>query len=182
MTKNNIAGILLIGGPSTGKSTTLFALEQKGFKCLPEIAREVTIEAQKKGIDQLFVSQPLLFSEMLLEGRIKQHQEALENLPKISFIDRGIPDVLAYLRFSKSEIPSLFEEACQTYKYQKVFHFPIWDEIYVQDGERYESLEQAKIIDAYLISTYKDFGYEIIEVPKDSIENRCNFIIEQTQI
>lgn len=178
MNKITTAGILLIGGPSTGKSTTILQFEKMGYSCLPEISREVTIEAKKEGIEQLFVTEPLLFSEKLLEGRIKQHRIAKAKEPSISFIDRGIPDVLAYLQFSLEEIPEKFVTASKNYRYKKIFFFPLWSEIYEQDSERYESLEQARIIEQQLLTTYLQLGYSVIEVPKDSVEKRCQFIID----
>ena len=63
--------IVIIGGPGTGKSTIIDGLLTKGYCCYPEISREVTLQAKKEGIDQLFLDNPLLFSEMLLEGRKK---------------------------------------------------------------------------------------------------------------
>ena len=39
---------------------------------MEEISREVILEARKKGIEHLFVSSPILFSEILLEKRIQQ--------------------------------------------------------------------------------------------------------------
>ena len=68
--------IVLIGGPSTGKTTILKALKEKGFHCFEEVSREITSNAQKNGIEQLFLTNPLLFSEMLLEGREKQYHDA----------------------------------------------------------------------------------------------------------
>jgi predicted ATPase len=68
--------IVLIGGPGTGKSSVLNELMTKGFQCMPEVSREVTLEAQKKGIEQLFLTEPLLFSKMLFEGREKQYEKA----------------------------------------------------------------------------------------------------------
>ena len=62
--------IVIIGGPGTGKSSIINGLVAKGYCCYPEISREVTLEAQKRGIEQLFLEDPLLFSQMLLDGRI----------------------------------------------------------------------------------------------------------------
>ena len=92
--------IVIIGGPGTGKTTIIDGLVAKGHCCYPEISREVTLEAKKQGIEQLFLEKPLLFSELLLEGRKKQFQNATKEPHEIVFIDRGIPDVLAYMHIS----------------------------------------------------------------------------------
>lgn len=169
--------ILLIGGPGTGKTTLINELAKKGFTCLPEISRQVTLEAKSKGIDQLFLSQPLLFSEMLLKGRIAQFEQALEDKSEVVFIDRGIPDVLAYMHYIGDTYPEFFHEASSRYKYSKIFILPIWQDIYTCDNERYEDFEQAQKIQEHLIKTYHDYGYDLIEVPKESVENRVAFIL-----
>ena len=51
--------IALIGGPGTGKTTLINALKAKGYNCMEEISRQITLEAQEKGIDQLFLEDPL---------------------------------------------------------------------------------------------------------------------------
>ena len=43
---------------------------------MEEISRQITLEAQENGIEQLFLEDPLLFSEQLLSGRQKQFIEA----------------------------------------------------------------------------------------------------------
>lgn len=170
--------VLLIGGPGTGKSTLIDVLSKRGYVCYPEISRQVTFEAQQQGIDQLFLEQPLLFSQKLLEGRIKQYQNALEEKESIVFIDRGIPDVLAYLHYiGDMNYPDVFDSASKEHKYTKLFILPIWEEIYESDNERYENLDQAKQIQEYLIKTYEDLGYELIEVPKDTPQKRADFVL-----
>lgn len=171
--------ILLIGGPGTGKSSLIQFLEEQGHACLHEISRELTMKAQKEGIDQLFLSNPLLFSELLLKGRIKQFREADENPSEILFFDRGIPDVSAYLDYNNDICPSFFREANVQYRYDLVFMLPIWKEIYSSDNERYESYDQALEIQKHLRRTYTDLGYHLIPVPKTSIENRAQFIMQQ---
>ncbi len=174
---SNVRINLLIGGPGTGKSTTLQALNKKGFPCFEEISRQVTLQAQKEGISQLFLKQPLLFSEKLLEGRIQQFKDAL-SLQKTCFIDRGIPDITAYMDLFNEKYPQKFIDANQNYRYNQVFHFPIWKEIYEQDNERYENFDQALSIDFQLLKTYKELGYTVIEIPKTTIEKRIEFIIK----
>jgi predicted ATPase len=168
--------ILLIGGPSSGKTTLINHLETEGHICYPEISREVILKAREEGVDYLFLENPMLFSERLLEGRIKQYQNAV-NEEKPVFIDRGIPDVVAYMDFIGDTYPDEFVAACETYKYDKVFVLPPWEEIYTSDAERYESYEEASKIHNYLVDTYTKYGYELHEVPKTSVEERFQFII-----
>jgi len=171
--------IVIIGGPGTGKTSIINGLITKGFCCYPEISREVTLEAQKQGIEQLFLENPLLFSELLLEGRVKQHKNAKNELHDIVFLDRGIPDVLAYMHYIGDSYPAHFDLACQEHKYTKIFILPPWEEIYVSDDARYENYEQSKLIYKHLSETYQYYDYELIEVPKDNIDNRILFILDQ---
>ena len=169
--------VLLIGGPGSGKTTLLNHLATLGYTCYPEISRQVTLEAQKQGIDQLFLKDPLLFSQKLLEGRIEQHINAQKDPSEVVFIDRGIPDVLAYMDFIKDTYPDSFIEACQTYRYTKIFVLPIWDEIYQSDNERYEDLQTAHQLQEYLIESYTKYGYQLINVPKATVAERADFVI-----
>lgn len=170
--------ILLIGGPGSGKTSLLEALESKGFVCYPEISREVTKKAQEEGIEQLFLEDPILFSKLLLQGRIEQYKQATEEQEEMVFIDRGIPDVLAYMDFKGDTSPKDFYEACELYKYHKIFIFPPWEAIYQCDNERYETFEQAVAIHNYLVKTYEYYGYDLIEVPKDSVPKRVEYILK----
>ncbi|WP_159777885.1 AAA family ATPase [Flavobacterium sp. 9AF] len=171
--------VVLIGGPSSGKTTLINALVKEGHICYPEISREVIQKAQQEGIEQLFLEKPLLFSEMLLEGRIKQYQQAKLETSNLIFIDRGLPDVIAYMNFIGDSFPEAFHEACLTHKYSKVFVLPPWEEIYTSDQERYESFEQAVEIQMHLENIYQKYGYHLIHVPKDTVENRVSFLMSE---
>jgi len=174
--------ILLTGGPGTGKTTIIDRLMEMGYACFPEISREIISHAKKQGIEQLFLENPLLFSEMLLEGRKKQFLEAKAHDNHLIFLDRGLPDVLAYMHYIGDQYPTGFKKLCQEHIYTKVFIFPPWEEIYTSDAERYENYEQSKLIYDHLMETYKFFGYEVIEVPKICPENRILFILEEISV
>lgn len=145
--------------------------------CFDEISREVTKKAQAEGIDQLFLTQPLLFSELLLDGRVRQYQQALEHPSKIVFLDRGIPDVLAYMDFIGDAYPQAFIDSCKDHVYTQVFILSPWQEIYQSDNERYENFDQAVEIHHHLVSTYQKYNYELYDVPFGSIEKRVDFIL-----
>ena len=179
MTKFKPVKNLLIGGPSTGKSTVLEALSDRGYWCFPEISREVTQEARQLGIEHLFLDEPLKFSEMLLKGRIKQFEEAETLNTHEVFIDRGIPDVTAYMDHFNEKYPLDFINANKKYHYDNVFLFPIWNDIYTQDDERFEDLELAQNLQHSLITTYENLGYDLIEIPKSRINERIEFILNK---
>ncbi len=169
--------ILLIGGPSTGKTTLLNHLQSLGYPCLEEISRDVIKNAQKQGVDQLFLENPLLFSQLLRDARIEQWKKAGGYANEHVFIDRGIPDTVAYMEYIGQEYPDAFREACKTFRYDVIFILPTWKEIHVTDGERYESFEEAQRIQQYLLKTYKNYGYDPIEIPTGNIEERSDFIV-----
>ena len=161
-----------------GKTTLCQTLELRGYACAQEVSRQVTLEARENGITQLFVSDPLLFSEKLLEGRVNQFKEAHKNKASLVFLDRGIPEVLAYLDRGNTPYPNHFTKACEDNQYDRVFIFPPWEEIYTSDNERYEDYQEALKIYPFLKAAYDRFGYESIILPKDTIENRISFVLE----
>ncbi len=169
--------IVLIGGPSSGKTSVLNALKEKGMCCFNEISRDIILKAREKGIDQLFLKEPFLFSKMLLEGREQQYLKAKETEENVVFFDRGIPDVFAYLNYFKTDFPDVFIEKSKRYKYDYVFHFSPWKEIHTTDNERYENFNEASSIDAFLLDAYKSLGYNITTIPFGSVNERANFII-----
>ncbi len=170
---------MLIGGPGTGKTTVLQELRERQYTCMPEVSREVTLEAQKKGIEQLFLTDPLLFSKMLMEGRERQYIEAEKSNSNMVFFDRGLPDIHAYMDYTKDEYPDIFIKKSKQYPYDFVFLFKPWKLIYTSDNERYESFEQSEEIDQFLQNSYLKLGYKIIDVPFGSVDQRVNFILNR---
>ena len=169
--------IVITGGPGTGKTSIINELIKRGYQCSEEISRQVTLKAQEKGIAQLFLTEPLLFSDMLLEGRIKQFIDADKTNASIVFLDRGVPDILAYMDYLGTAYPERFTDACKKYFYDHAFILAPWQEIYVSDNERYESFDQALIIHEYLLKTYSKYDYDLHDVPFESIEKRADFIL-----
>ncbi|WP_347925452.1 ATP-binding protein [Pontimicrobium sp. SW4] len=169
--------IVITGGPGTGKTSIINELLRRDFVCLEEVSRQVTLNAQKQGIDQLFLTKPLLFSDLLLEGRKKQYLEATSSDVDLTFLDRGIPDVVAYMDYLGTVYPERFVEACKEHIYEHVFILAPWQQIYVSDNERYENFDQAVQIHDHLVNTYSQYGYDLHDVPFDSVEKRADFIL-----
>ena len=174
--------IVITGGPGSGKTTLISFLLENGFQCQNEISREVIIEAQREGIDQLFLTDPILFSQKLLEGRLKQFQEIHHFEKSHIFYDRGLPDITAYMDFTNVDYPNTFKKTCHNNRYDTVFLLPPWKEIYKQDNERYESFEEAQKIHDCLLNGYDQYGYDVIEVPFGTLEDRMHFITNNLAI
>lgn len=170
--------IVITGGPGTGKSSIIAHLKDLGWICYDEISREVTREARKSGFDQLFLSHPLMFSEMLLKARQEQYQESDTHKSQTIFFDRALPDVLAYMHYIGHKTPSYFKSICQDNRYDQVFILKPWKTIYVKDTERYESFDQALSIHNEIVSTYESHHYTLIDVPFDTVEKRTRFILK----
>ena len=169
---------MISGGPGSGKTTLIAHLQGIGLNCMHEISREVIIEAQKDGIEQLFLTNPMLFSQKLLEGRLKQFNEVANFSSSFVFYDRGMPDVTAYMDYIDSAYPDDFSKTCNDNRYDLVFLLPPWEAIYQQDNERYESFEQAEKVYEFLVQGYQKYGYNVVEVPTGTIEDRTDYIIE----
>ncbi len=169
--------IVITGGPGTGKTSIINELIRRDISCLEEISRQVTLDARNNGVEQLFLTKPLLFSELLLKGRKAQFMEADKIETDYVFLDRGIPDVVAYMDYIGDNYPELFTEACQTNIYDYVFILAPWQEIFISDAERYENYDQAVEIHHHLVNTYTKYNYKLIDVPFNSIKARTDYIL-----
>lgn len=177
---------MITGGPATGKTSVINGLNDSGYLCFHEIIRNLTNEAKESGdLGSLetnpinSVTDPLKFNRKLLEGRKMQFLQSQKMKGKLAFFDRGIPDVLAYMDYYDQVREPEFTEAAKTYKYDKVFLLPMWKEIFATDEERFENYDDALKIEDCLRKAYDQFGYQVVEVPFDSIKNRIDFILNQ---
>jgi len=177
--------IVITGGPSTGKTSIINALEEDGYLCFPEFIRSITQEVKNNDATIDIISNPIAsvsdpydFNTQLMNGRIDQYKNPIANDKDIAFYDRGIPDVLAYMDLFKQTYDAPFIRACKDYSYDQIFLLPPWKEIYTSDAERYESFEEAQQIHHHLLETYTKFGYNCIEVPFGNVKERSTFILQ----
>tara|TARA_B100000941_G_C28420176_1_gene508374 strand:- start:90 stop:617 length:528 start_codon:yes stop_codon:yes gene_type:complete len=170
--------IVITGGPGTGKTSIINKLENIGHTVFHESSREIIQKYKKLGHDQLFLADPIKFSEIILEKRIQQFEDADKLNFKNVFFDRGIPDIFAYLSYKNVSFGKNFDDPSNNLRYDYVFIAEPWKEIFKNDEERYESYEELKIINKHIKTTYSVNGYDYFILPEDSIEQRVNFIIK----
>jgi predicted ATPase len=165
---------VISGAPGSGKTTLINAFKMDDVFCFEEVSRSIIAEAQQSGKAQPFLTDPLLFSNLLLSKRIDQF-----NHPKqaaFHLYDRGIHDVIAYLEEINAKYPDEFDKKACKYIYDKVFLLPPWEDIYKQDAERYETYQHAVKIHEHLKAVYQKFSMSIVDVPKISVEQRIEFV------
>ena len=165
---------VITGGPGSGKTTTVNLLNAKGYKTTIEHARHY-IDSQRqngKTVEEIRKHQEE-FQMRVLEMQIAQ--EAALAPDELVFLDRAIPDALAYYRFLNLPVSRKLTEALQEVNYKKVFVLDILP--LVQDYARREDEAAQKKIHQLLIEVYESLGPPVVHVPVLSPEERVHFIL-----
>lgn len=166
---------VITGGPSTGKTTLLAELDKLGHRVVPEAARMVIDEGIAKGLTISQVrADELAFQRDVL--KLKQKVEAALDVNKLTFLDRGMHDSLAYLRHYGFEIDDWVQELFKNSMYKKVFLLEPLPQ-YVKDYARTEGGGFTKKMHKLLHDAYADFGMEPIHIPPVSVEERLKIIL-----
>jgi predicted ATPase len=166
---------VITGGPGTGKTTMVNLLKERGYKTTIEHARHYLDTKMQDGktVEEIRKNQSE-FQLGVLEMQIEQEKEISPN--EVVFLDRAIPDALAYYRFlNLPEHPKL-TEVLRTASYKKVFVLDILP--LVNDYARREDEAAQRRIHALLIEVYKSLGFPIVHVPVLPPPERVDFILK----
>jgi predicted ATPase len=167
---------VITGGPGSGKSTLLDVLRQRGFVCMTEAGRAIIQDQLLIGGTALPWADQAAFAERMLAWDLRAYQQAQAASTPVLF-DRGIPDVLGYLRLSRLPIPEPVRQAVDQFRYHRqVFIAPPWWDIYTQDAERKQSFAEAEATYRTMLETYTGLGYELIPLPLVSPSERADFV------
>jgi predicted ATPase len=169
---------VITGGPGSGKSTLLEALRRAGCATAVEAGRGVIQDQMRIGGRGLPWCDPEFFAELMLSWDMRSYREASQR-EKTVFFDRGVVDVAAYLRLSGFTVPQHVLKAVECCRYnRRVFIAPPWKEIYGQDTERKQTFDEAVRTYQNVAAMYLESGYQLIEIPRGSVEERARFVIE----
>ena len=170
---------VITGGPGSGKTTLIEALAAAGVATSPEVGRAIIREEIASGGTALPWADELAFAERMVVREIAAHAEALASGGTV-VLDRGVPDVAGFLRVSGLSVPPHIDAAARTCRYNRhVFIAPYWDAIYTGDAERKQTPAVAAATQRIMAETYRDYGYELIELPLVSVVERVTFVMDR---
>lgn len=166
---------VITGGPCTGKTTVVNILSQRGYKTTIEHARHYidtekikgrTVEEARKNKEE--------FQLAILNMQIGE--EATLDVNEQVFLDRALPDAMAYYQFLGLEYDDRLIAQCNRYCYKRVF---ILDRLpLTNDYARLEDEQEQIRIHNLIIKVYQSFPCPIVHVPVLSPEERVDFILK----
>jgi predicted ATPase len=123
---------------------------------------------------------PTLFAELMLSWELRSHHAASGRSGPV-FFDRGVPDVIGYLRLTGIKAPTHMQKAAIRYRYgAKVLVTPPWREIFARDDERSQTWDEAVRTHDIMVETYVGLGYEPVTIPRAPVDERMRFILTET--
>ena len=165
---------VITGAPSSGKTSIIRELEGRGYRVVHEVARAYIEEALKKGrkLDEI-KADALTFEQHILDRKI----DIETSLPKeaVIFLDRAIPDSIAYYKLEGLDAAECLEKS-KTVRYKKVFLFERL--VFEKDPVRAEDQAIAAKLEYLLEESYRALGYTILRVPAIPVKTRTDFILK----
>lgn len=166
---------VITGGPGSGKTTTVNILRARGYITTMEHARHFIDTQRLKGrtLEEVRENQRE-FQLGVLDMQIEQEKQISPNVQV--FLDRAIPDALAYYRFLNLSLDEKLIEALKMVSYKKVF---IMDYLPLKnDYARREDAEGQKKIHQLITEVYEALPFPVIHVPVLPEEERVDFILK----
>lgn len=165
---------VITGGPSSGKTTTIDLLGKRGYRTTIEHARHF-IDTQRitgKTVAEIRANQRE-FQKGVLQMQIEQERSLDPN--GVYFLDRALPDALAYYRFLSLEPEPDLIEALKTVSYRKAFVLDLLP--LAADYARTEDVAAQRRIHELLIEVYQSLGFPTEMVPALAPDERVDFIL-----
>jgi predicted ATPase len=167
---------VITGAPSSGKSTLIDQLADKGFQMVPETARLYIEREMAKGR----TIHPIRANAAALQRGIKDMQSEIEQdlrANDVLFLDGAVPGSLAYYRVFGLNPNEILTE-CFHHRYASVF---MLDPLPFQtDDQRVEEIAAiAGYLDEWHTRDYSALGYSVVRVPAFPPEERLAFVLER---
>ena len=171
-----MARIIITGGPGAGKTTLLLALQARGSTIVGDSPRTIIQDRLRRGLSPRPDAAEFVHETLRMDiANFVQHAAT----PGHVFFERSVIDALCGLDHITPLTASELSMWLATYQYYpKAFRLPPWNEIYVNDAERDHTFEHAEWVDSITQAWYRRCGYELIEVPKVAVAERCTYVLQ----
>jgi predicted ATPase len=167
--------IVITGGPCSGKTAVINELYRQGYSTLDETAKEIVAARRQIPVsnEESLIRQELIFNHQL-------YKENTANESGLLFLDRALPDGIGYsLLYSRENLITKHLEIARKMEYHKIFCL----ELLPFDSEGFRSAneneEEAMKIQDSILELYRELNYKPIFVPKMSVEERVDFILDR---
>ncbi|MCJ2186519.1 AAA family ATPase [Novosphingobium beihaiensis] len=167
--------VAISGCSGGGKSTLLAELRRRGHAVVEEPGRRIIAEELQGSGQALPWVDIEAFAERAMAMALRDRAEAA-SLPGWIFFDRGLIDAAAALEHASGR-PVLQDHASERYN-RRMFMAPPWPEIYETDDDRQHGLKEAIAEYERLLSAYDHLGYDICLLPKASVAERADFVLD----
>lgn len=166
---------VITGGPSSGKSTVIRLLKDMGYQTTIEVARHF-IDLQRingRSTDEIRSNQRQFQHKVLnLQINLERRLDPQE----LTFLDRGLPDELAYYQYFNLPPDEKLVEYLEFATYKKIF---IMDLLPLDpDYARTEDTVAQIALHQLIIENYQNRGEPIVMVPVLPPKERVQFILK----
>ena len=168
--------VVFAGGPGSGKTTLLHALQLRGHAVVADSARVIIQARRSRSLSPR--PPPLDFARAILRQDIQQYGEQA-SASGVVFFERGVVDALGMLHELGALPDNELRKLLSAYPYHpQVFFFPPWEAIYATDAERDQTFVEAAYVYRVASEWYQRCGYEVVEVPKLGVVERCAYVLQ----
>jgi predicted ATPase len=166
---------VITGAPCCGKTTLIQQLAHNGFQTVAETARQYFEDEMAKGrtlkeirADDVSLQRQLMGVQLRLERELRASD--------VLFLDRGLPDSLAFYRVFGLDPNECLAE-CFHHRYASVF---VLDRLPVRRSATLgpEDEATARFLDDWHPRDYAALGYDVVRVPPLSPHERLVFVLE----
>ena len=147
---------------------------------MPDSARAIIQDRLRRGLKAR--PDPAEFAAAILHMDRERYRQAPTEADLV-FFDRAIPDALCML--NDLGLLSMAEagQSVLNFPYcRQVFVAPPWEEIYTTDNERDQRFSESVRVHRRARDWYGALGFELIELPRVSVEQRCEFVLQQLRL
>lgn len=165
---------VITGAPCSGKTTVIRILADLGFPTVAETARAYIDEELGKGRSLARIKSDLhAFEREILMRKVRIERDLPAD--EVVFLDRGLPDSIAYYRLDGLD-PAEPLRLSRQVRYEAVFHF---DRLRFQtDPVRSENDVIADRLDRLIAEAYAELGYAPVRVAPVDVEQRVKAVLE----